>query len=109
MDCSCEVFFYFRLLAALHYNENHTRKQSTTKSEKNDTVSLTQNIKEGAILLVQNMNLLFSRMLLKIVLNNFEDIELRSNIIVPPPLCASYEHPSKDKAINKHQSRYNNI
>ena len=48
--------------------------------------------------------------LLKIVFDNLEeDIELRSNIIVPPPLCASYEHPSKDEAINKHQSRFNNL
>lgn len=48
--------------------------------------------------------------LLKIVFDNLEeDIELRSNIIVPPPLCASYKHPSEDEAINKHQSSFNNL
>ena len=39
-------------------------------------------------------------MLQKIVFDNLEeDIKLRSNIIVPPPFCASYEDQSKSEAI----------
>ena len=35
-----------------------------------------------------------------------EDREYTVTEITPPPLCAAYEHPSKEIAIQEHKSRF---
>ena len=35
-----------------------------------------------------------------------EDREYTAIEITPPPLCAAYEHPSKEIAVQEHKSRF---
>uniref|UniRef100_A0A1X7TXK2 Mutator-like transposase domain-containing protein n=1 Tax=Amphimedon queenslandica TaxID=400682 RepID=A0A1X7TXK2_AMPQE len=98
-------------LAALHYNENSARLQSKTKSGENRfSISYPKYKKGGYIVrkIMDNPTYDYVKVLFQLAIENLEKSNRATSLtnVEPTPLCANYEHPNKEDAIKKHQSRF---
>ena len=104
-------------LAAIHYNENTGRQQMHTHSgEPVFQIKYPKYKKGGYIVRKVLKNQTFDY-----VDNLWTQVEkecqkpsearkqVASAITLPPNLCANFEHPDKEKAIEEHASRYKHM
>ncbi len=100
------------LLAAMHYNENSGRSQQQSKKGELQYAIAFPKYKRGGYIfrkILSNctynyVEALFEELIENLQQQHVNDCVEESN---PPPLCTSYTHPTKAKAVKEHTTRFN--